>query len=408
MTRLERIALAGALCIAVSFAPAAGADQPGEAAMTVARDGNAFAFDLYARLREAQPGNLFCSPQSISTALAMTYAGARAETAAQMARTLRFSLPQDELPAAYAALRAALEPGGERGYRLSIANRLWGQRGVPFREEFLAVTRRDYGAELGLVDFRTDAEGARNEINAWVVRQTEDKIRDLIPSGVLGPDTRLVLANAIYFRGDWARQFDKRATADQPFHVAPDRTSTVPLMFGKVPAGFAAVADAGAKVLELPYKGDDVSMILLLPDAPDGLGAFETKLTADTVARWTGELRKQDVLVYLPRFSMESQFALAPTLAAMGMPLPFSGDADFSGMNGAHDLFISAVVHKARVDVDEQGTEAAAATGVAVGVKAALPTEPPTFRADHPFVFLIRHNPTGAILFLGRVVNPQG
>src|SRR5262249_22753567 len=151
-------------------------------------------------------------------------------------------------------------------------------------------------------------------------------------------------------------------------------------------------------VLELPYKGDDVSMIVLLPDTPDGLGPFEAKLTADALGRWTAALRKQDVLVYLPRFAIESQFGLAPTLAAMGMPLPFSGDADFSGMNGAHDLFISAVVHKARVDVDEQGTEAAAATGVAVGVKAVLPTEPPTFRADHPFVFLIRHNPTGAIL----------
>jgi serpin B len=408
MTMLERIALATLLCATTIFMRAAAAEPTAPAAVAVARDGNAFAFDLYARLRAGQSGNLFFSPQSISTALAMTYAGARGDTAAQMARTLHFSLPQDQLPVAYAALLKALNPAGTSpGYRLSIANRLWGQRGEPFLDDFLAVTRRDYGAELGLVDFRANADAARAEINAWVLQQTADKIRDLIPQGVLAHDTRLVLANAIYFRGDWAKQFAKDATTPQPFHVAADRTVTVPLMFAKAPVGFAAPADTGLKVAELPYKGDDVSMIVLLPDAVDGLAALESKLTLENLSRWTSDLHRQDVLVYLPRFSVESSFGLTPTLSAMGMPLPFSDGADFSGMNGKRDLLISAVIHKARVDVDEQGTEAAAATGVVVGLTAARPSEPPAFRADHPFVFVIRHKPTGAILFVGRVVNPE-
>jgi len=408
MRTLDLLGLAALLCAAPWAVAAAGAEEhPGPEAVTVAQDVNLFAFDLYGRLRSEQNGNLFFSPQSISTALAMTYAGARGETAAEMARTMHFSLPQDRLSAAYAELLRALRPpGGTQSYRLSIANRLWGQRGMPFLEPFVAVTRRDYGAELGLADFTTNAEGARGEINGWVAKQTEQKITDLIPARVLGPDTRLVLANAIYFRGDWAQQFEKRATRDQPFHVSGGTAVDVPLMFAKLTIGFAAQPDAALTVVELPYKGDDLSMLVLLPHAVDGLAGMEARLTAENVYRWRAGLERQDVLVYLPRFSIESGFGLASTLAAMGMPLAFSGRADFSGMNGQRDLSISTVVHKARVDVDEQGTEAAAATGLAVGVRG-IPPAPPTFRADHPFVFLIRHNPTGAILFLGRMTNPK-
>ena len=329
MRRLDVLGLAAILCSA-PMVMGADPDAPSQArpaAATVAQDVNLFAADLYARLRSTEQGNLFFSPQSISTALAMTYAGARGQTAEEMARTLHFSLPQDRLPPAYAELLHTLRGGGTQGYRLSIANRLWGQRGLSFLAPFVEVTRRDYGAELGLVDFASNAEGARGEINGWVAKETEQKIRDLIPAGVLGPDTRLVLANAIYFRGDWARQFEKSATREQPFHVTGGTTVAVPLMFSRTTVGFAAQPDAGFKVVELPYKGDDLS--------------------------------------------------------------------------------ISAVLHTARVDVDEQGTEAAAATGVAVGVRAMRPEEPPTFRADHPFVFFIRHNPTGAILFLGRLTNPK-
>jgi serpin B len=410
MKTLDFLGLGVILC-AAPMAMGADTGAPSEAragAATVAQDVNLFAVDLYARLRSTEKGNLFFSPQSISTALAVTYAGARGETAEEMARTMHFSLPQDRLPAGYAELTQAVRGGGgTQSYRLSIANRLWGQRGMSFLDAFVAVTRRDYGAELGLVDFATNAEGARGEINGWVAKETEQKIRDLIPAGVLGPDTRLVLANAIYFRGDWARQFEKSATHEQPFHVSGGTTVAVPLMFAKMTAGFGGQPDVGLKVVELPYKGDDLSMVVLLPDAPEGLAEMEAKLTAESLRQWTAGLARRDVLVYLPRFSMESGFGLGSTLAAMGMPLAFSDRADFSGMNGTRDLSISAVLHKARVDVDEQGTEAAAATGVAVGVRAVRPEEPPTFRADHPFVFFIRHNPTGAILFLGRVTNPK-
>lgn len=395
------------LCTLAMIALPVAAAEPPDGVAVIAADGNAFAFDLNARLRAAESGNLFFSPHSISTALAMTYAGARGDTATEMARTLHFSLPQDRLPAAYGQLLAALHgSGAQRPYTLSVANRLWGQRGTAFLEPFLTVMRTGYGAEMGLVDFVNQAEAARGEINGWVRKQTADKITDLLPPSAIGPDTRLVLANAIYFRGDWAVQFEKSATQDQPFHVTPSRTVTAPLMFGKIRAGYAARADGALKVLELPYKGDEVSMLVLLPDASDGLPALEAKLTAETYRAWTADLARRDVLVYLPRFSVESRFALAPTLGAMGMPLAFTpGQADFSGMNGKRDLFISAVVHKARVDVDERGTEAAAATGVAVRALS-VQQEPPAFRADHPFLFVIRHNPTGAILFLGRLVDP--
>ena len=407
MTLIGRPTFAAVLCAASIQHQATAVESPGAAAIGVAKDGNAFAFDLYARLRSEQSGNLVFSPQSISTALAVTYAGARGDTAAQMARTLRFSLPQDRLSSAYAELLKALGPtGADRGYRLSLANRLWGQQGEPFLQEFLAVTRQDFGAELGLVDFKRHAEAARGEINAWVLKQTENKIRDLVPASAIGSLTRLVLANAIYFRGDWAKQFEKSATADQPFYIAPDRTVTAPLMFAKTGIGFAARPDAALKVAELPYKGDDLSMLVLLPDAVDGLGGLESMLTAENVGRWTANLRRQDVRVYLPRFSVESGVDLVPTLSAMGMPLAFSAGADFSGMNGQRDLSISAVVHKTRVDVDEQGTEAAAATGWFTQTLGLSSSELPTFRADHPFVLMIRHKPTGAILFLGRVSNP--
>lgn len=407
MKTLAVFRLAAMLCATpVAIAAGAGAAEEPPAAATVAQDANLFAFDLYGRLRSEQSGNLFFSPQSISTALAMTYAGARGETAAEMARTMHLSLPPARLSAAYAELlRVLRESGGTSSYRLSIANRLWGQRGVSFLEPFIALTR-DYGAALALADFATNAKGARSEINAWVAQETEGKITDLVPAGSLGKDTRLVIANAIYFRGDWAQQFEKSATRDQPFHVSAGTTVDVPLMFAKLHVGFWEHREAALTIVELPYKGNEVSMLVILPDAPDGLTGMEAQLTAENIRRWTVGFVPENVLVYLPRFSVESGVDLASTLAAMGMRLPFSDAADFSGMTGQRDVYLSAAWHKARVDVDEQGTEAAAATGVGVALRGASP-EPPTFRADHPFVFLIRHNPTGAILFLGRLTDPK-
>jgi serpin B len=375
----------------------------------VVEGNNRFALDLYARLRADQPGNLFFSPGSLSTALAMTYAGARGETASQMAKVLHFTLPQEKLHPAFASLNRTWNPDGNgRGFRLSVANRLWGQEGFHFLPEFLAITREDYGAELAQVDLMGQTEKARQQINAWVEEQTQGKIRDLIPPGALDSLSRLVLTNAIYFKGDWTKPFDKGDTKDAPFHVTTRQKFDVPMMYQE--SRFPFWAGESLKILELPYGTGDLSIMVLLPDEIEGLAKLEARLTDDNLTRWLSGLRREKVRVYLPRFKLTSQFQLASTLKNLGMTLAFlSDEADFSGMDGKQDLFISAVLHKAFVDVNEEGTEAAAATGIVVGATAVLiPKEPPVFRADHPFVFLIRDNRTESILFLGRLVNPQG
>ncbi len=239
---------------------------------------------------------------------------------------------------------------------------------------------------------------------------TKGKITDLIPAGVLSDMTRLVLTNAIYFKGNWLHQFNKDSTQPAPFHLSATQKVEVPLMFQKerYKFGRAKFGESGLKVLELPYKGEELSMVLLLPDETDGLAALEKELTAENLKSWTAKLGKPEVMVFLPKFKMTAEFQLNDVLAKLGMPLAFApGSADFSGMDGKMDLYISAVVHKAFVDVNEEGTEAAAATGVVFGVTS-VPVDPPEFRADHPFVFLIRDNRSGAILFMGRVLDPRG
>ncbi len=380
-----------------------------EVTMSNVVEGNSqFALDLYGKLR-SQPGNLFFSPSSISTALAMTYAGARGETAQQMARVLHFPAPQEKLPEAFESLRKSLKSESEKpGYQLSVANRLWGQEGFHILPDFLAITRDSYQAELALVDFAGNTEGARAIINQWVEAQTREKIKDLLPRGTLTPLTRLVLTNAIYFKGDWTRPFRKEATREEDFHVSADKTTRAPLMHMKEDFRFGAVD--GLKILDLPYGKGDLSAIVVLPDAIDGLPALEEKLTLKNLTGWMATLGRQKVDVFLPRFQLTSQFSLNRALEEMGMPQAFDqGQADFSGMSTEEKLFISAVVHKAFVDLNEQGTEAAAATAVVMRALAVMVPKPPAvFRADHPFLFLIVDNRTRSILFLGRVVNPQG
>ena len=379
-----------------------------EGRMSSVAEGNSqFAVDLYGKLRN-QPGNLFFSPSSISAALAMTYAGARGETAGQMASVLRFPGPQEKLPEGFRWLLAALRPVAEKpGYRLNVANRLWGQEGYHFLPDFLAVARDSFHAELAEVDFIGNSELARETINAWVEKQTQDKIKDLVTRGALTPQSRLVLTNAIYFKGDWTRPFPKTATRDEIFHVSNDKTTTAPLMHKTDDFKFAAVD--GLKALDLPYGNGDLSTVVLLPDEIDGLDALEQKLNYESLTRWMSGLQKRKVRVFLPRFKLTSDFSLSTVLAAMGMPLAFDGKrADFTGISSQEPLYISAVLHKAFVDMNEEGTEAAAATGVVMAARAAMiPTEPPLFRADHPFLFLIVDNRTKSILFLGRVVNPN-
>ena len=363
----------------------------------------AFALDLYSELKEEE-GNLFFSPYSISTALAMTYAGARENTEKQMAQVLHFTMPQCRLHPTFASMEAALKTIQEKGdVELRVANALWPQEDYEFLQSFLKLTEKYYGSAVTPLDYKTAHEAARRTINAWVEEKTNSKIKDLIPEGLLDVLTRLVLTNAIYFKGNWASQFDKRLTEDAPFHLLSGESAETPLMRQKQSCGYAEFE--GLQVLELPYVGDELSMVVLLPKEVDGLAELEDRLTVENLEDWTNELRKQDVLIFLPKFTMTSQFQLQDTLASMGMPDAFSMSADFSGMDGTKDLFISAVIHKAFVAVDEEGTEAAAATGVVMKLKAA-PRPAPVFRADHPFVFIIRDNVSGSILFLGRFADP--
>ncbi len=371
-------------------------------------EGNtAFALDLYRKL-EGEEGNLFFSPYSISTALAMTYAGARENTEMQMAHTLHFPLDQKRLHSVFASLEAELNGVREKGsVQLNVANALWPQQGYAFLREFLALTKKHYGVLITPVDYG-DAETARGKINAWVEGKTAHKIKDLIKPGILTALTRLVLVNAIYFKGDWANQFDATRTQHAPFWVTPTDELQTPMMTQEQNLGYAE--SDGLQILELPYVGSDLSMIVLLPGEIDGLAELENRLTVENLEKWTNHLWERQVLVFLPRFRTSSQFRLESTLMQMGMTDAFDSEANFSGMDGVdgreQGLYIAAVIHQAFVDVNEEGSEAAAATAVLMAAKG-ISSPPPIFRADHPFTFLIRDKRTGSILFLGRVVNPS-
>lgn len=391
-------------------APAARVSAGDQAVLVDA--GNRFAFDLHGRLR-SEPGNLFYSPASISTALAMTFGGARGETARQMAAVLKF--PADRLSApewihaANAGLVKERRGGPERGCELSVANALWGRKGYAFAPEFLKLLKENYAAGLEQLDFAADPDGSRKTINRWAEKETREKIKDLLPPGSIMAATRLVLTNAVYFKGQWAAAFDKADTQDADFRLTPGQKIAVPTMNKTARFRYAELPDC--QVLELPYKTGSVAMLIVLPKQVDGLAEVEKSLGADKLGQWLPNLRQQEVRVALPRVRMTATFRLGDALKAMGMPLAFDpAKADFSGMNGGKEpLWIGEVIHKAFVDVNEEGTEAAAATAVVMpGAALRDPAPPVVFRADHPFLFFIRDTRTGCILFAGRVADPRG
>jgi serpin B len=374
-------------------------------------EGNsAFAFELYKALKEEE-GNFFYSPYSISLALAMTYAGARGETAQQMADTLQFLLEQGSLHPAFNWLDAELATRGEgaegkdgEGFRLNIVNAIWGQKDYEFLSSFLDVLAENYGAGLRILDFITEAEKSRLAINDWVSDQTESRITDLIPQGVISKWTRLVLTNAVYFNAAWACPFNEYMTADAPFYLLDGGQVTVPMM--KQTESFGYAEGKGYQAVELPYDGGELSMVILLPEAGK-FEAFEEILSAQQVDAIISGLQPTRITLTMPQFEFDSEFSLNDTLAEMGMPIAFSPyDADFSGMIGRRELFIKAVIHKAFVSVDEAGTEAAAATAVVMDNCAMPSSQPVEVTIDRPFIFLIRDIETGAILFVGRVLNP--
>ncbi|WP_437917069.1 serpin family protein [Sorangium sp. So ce302] len=369
-------------------------------------DGNtAFALDLYARLGSGPGRNVFYSPYSVSSALAMTYAGARTETAAEMASALHFTLPQERLHPAFNALDLALESRGEvadgqdgEGFRLNIANALWGQAGHPFLPSFLDVLAENYGAGINLVDFARSNE-AREMINGWVAERTWGRIKDLVPEGAVSASTQLVLTNTIYFNAAWKFPFKEGATDIADFTLVDGSPISVSMMTGTAEVRYGE--GDGYAAVEMPYDGDELSMVLVLPS---DIEAFDEGLDSARLDGVLGSLEPRNVTIELPIFRVESTFDLIPPLKDMGMTAAF-GDADFSGIDGQGGLFISGVVHKAFVSVDEVGTEAAAATAVILDESG--PPEPAAIRFDRPFFFFIRDNATSAILFVGRVADPS-
>lgn len=380
----------------------------GEADVAALAESNRrFALDLYQLLR-AEEGNLFYSPYSISAALAMTYAGARGLTEEQMARALHFDLPQEDLHASFAQLAGELRARGEgaegkdgEGFRLNVANALWLQHDFTLLPGYVALMESAYGATPHPVDFGAPEE-ARQTINDWVAGETEDRITDLIPPGVIDTLTRLVLTNAIYFNAAWAVPFEESLTADGPFTLPDGEEITVPMMRQTELLPYAE--GDGYQAVELAYDGGELSMIVLLPEE-GGFESFEGSLDAGLLAEIEAGLARRHVELSMPRFEFDSAFNLSQALAALGMEAAFTDAADFSGMTGARDLYVSEVVHKAFVSVDEEGTEAAAATGVVMNLTSA-PAEVVRMTVDRPFVFLIRDLESGTLLFLGRVTDP--
>jgi serpin B len=382
---------------------------PGDRRELVAGNGR-FAFDLYQRLR-SESGNLFCSPYSISAALAMTYAGARGATEQEMAKTLHFTLAQARLHQAFNWADSELKLRGKgargargNGFQLRIVNALWGQTGHRFLPTFLDLLSQNYGAGMKLLDFAKNPEGSRLTINRWVEQQTERRIKDLLPAGSIHPLVPLVLTNAIYFDSAWAMRFEKKDTRPGPFTLLDEKEVTVDMMSRG--GRFRYARGEGYQAIELEYDGREMAMDLLLPDA-GRFKSFEASLTAAKVEAILKSLQATEVRLVLPKFTFESGFALREKLGAMGMSTAFGSGADFSGMDGTHELFIDNVYHKAFVRVDEEGTEAAAATAVVMG-RGALRPRAVQMIVDRPFVFVIRDLKTGTILFLGRVLNPLG
>nr|XP_048284064.1 leukocyte elastase inhibitor [Myodes glareolus]XP_048284065.1 leukocyte elastase inhibitor [Myodes glareolus] len=369
-----------------------------------------FALELFRTLTEDNStGNIFISPFSISSALAMVFLGTKGDTAAQLSKAFHFDAVED-VHSRFQSLNAEVSKRGA-SHTLKLANRLYGEKTYDFLPEFLASTQKMYGADLAPVDFQQASDDARKVINKWVKDQTEGKIPELLAAGVVDSMTKLVLVNAIYFKGMWKDKFRKQDTTDAPFRLNKKDTKTVKMMYQKKKLPIGYIQDLNCKVLELPYQGEELSMVILLPedieDESTGLKKIEEQLTLEKLQEWTKRehLENIDVHVKLPRFKLEESYTLNSNLGRLGVQDLFSnGKADLSGMSGARDLFISKIIHKSFVEVNEEGTEAAAATGGIATFAMLLPEE--EFTVDHPFLFFIRHNPTANVLFLGRVCSP--
>lgn len=390
--------------VAAGSATLCAAEAPERASLDAVVQGNtAFALKMHQQL-SSEEGNVFFSPYSISSALGMTYAGARNNTEQEMKAALQFPGERDEMCRSFGNLQEGLNDVQQRGdVKLSIANAIWAEKSYTFLPSFMDLVQKDYKSKISLADFVGNAEKERVVINTWVEDQTNDKIKDLIPEGILDARTRMVLVNAIYFKGDWASQFHESHTHVRDFHVTAEKKVNVKMMYQK--GDFRFAADADTQALEMPYKGGDLSMLVLLPKEKNAISKLEQTLTPEKLNGLIAKLRKTTVEVSFPKFKVEADYNLIPPFKKLGMKDAFEATSDFSGMDGTQNLSISAILHKAFVEVDEKGTEAAAATAVVMTLRS-LPKYR-KFMADHPFVFLIRDKATGSVLFMGRMTQPN-
>ena len=379
-----------------------GSGSTPEGVKAVADANNEFALDLYSQFK-GDGGNIFYSPYSISVALAMTSEGARDQTAEEMQSVLHFPADVSVRRPNFASIYNEINKR-DKSYLLSTGNALWAQKDYNFLDDYMDVVLKYYGGNVTNLDFVGDAEGSRQMINSWIEEQTNDKIKDLIPAGVLGAYTRLVLTNAIYFKGTWVKQFEKEDTREEDFTIGGGETVKVDMMvLTGEEARFNYTETDEIQVLEMPYDGNELSMLVILPKG-DTLDVVEDSLTAEKLDGWRDSLTTQNVRVYFPKFKFETKYFMVETLSAMGMPTAFTSNADFSGMDGTRNLFIQSVIHQAFVEVNEEGTEAAAATAIVMAMSAV--SQDKVFRADHPFIFIIQQRETRNILFMGRVDNP--
>nr|ACC62103.1 SCCA2/SCCA1 fusion protein isoform 1 (predicted) [Rhinolophus ferrumequinum] len=381
-----------------------------------------FAYDLFQQFRKSEKENIFYSPLSITSALAMTYLGSRGQTASTMQKVLHFNEVTENTKGE--ATKVPVEKSGDvhyqfqklltelnkptDDYELNIANRLYGEKKFQFLQEYKNNVKKFYLASVESVDFVNAAEESRMMINSWVESQTNEKIKNLFPEDSLDSSTILVLVNAVYFKGQWNEKFDPKNTEQGEFWQNKDTSKPVQMMKQTSYFNFTSLEDVQAKILEIPYKGEDLSMLLLLPNEIDGLQKLEDQLTAEKLIEWTSSqnMSKRKVELRLPRFKVEESYALGDTMRALGMGNAFTpGDADFSGMTGSRGFVLSQIVHKSFVEVTEEGTEAAAATGIVIGRTSVQMYE--HFHCDHPFLFFIKHNETNSILFFGRISTPD-
>ncbi len=373
----------------------------------LAEANNRFALKIYPQLCK-EKGDVFFSPFSIYNALAMAYEGARGKTEREMAAAMNLSAPRERVRIAFFRLLDKLISPKKAPYQLKIANAFWAEKSYHFRSYYLKILQRYYRSSAFEVDFKNHPEEVRKRINLWVERKTSGKIKELIPPGLVDKTTRLILTNAIYFKGKWSKGFSKNSTQSAPFY-SPAGKVMVPMMYQK--GSFPYMEVKGKfQALELPYQGETLSMVIFLPSRKMGIKKLESSLSLKNLKRWLTEMAPTEVEVYIPRFKMDEKYSLEKSLKALGMISAFSREADFSGMTERRELFISEVLHRAYVEVNEEGTEAAGATEVGMRVTSAAPMPMPTaavFRADHPFLFLIIHRPTGLILFMGKLQSPE-